>query len=170
MTANATKADKTSIGQASSEDWFDELDNLNAILSSMPDEVDQTYKRVRVVVIDTGIDGTDPYAKHVRDYKDFVSKNDGVKQDKTGHGTNSVKLIFKVYAQAEVYVARVFESNHANDDTQDLMLEVRCASNALKSVTNRCPGNTTCKGYLEGRYHHDCIGIRERPRQYAESH
>lgn len=111
------------IGQASSEDWFDELDNLNAILSSMPDEVDQTYKRVRVVVIDTGIDGTDPYAKHIRDYKDFVSKKDDVKQDKTGHGTNSVKLIFKVYAQAEVYVARVFESNHANDDTQDLMLE-----------------------------------------------
>lgn len=159
MTANATKADKTSIGQASSEDWFDELDNLNSILSSMPDEIDQTYKRVRVVVIDTGIDGADPYAEHIRDYKDFVSKNDDTKQDKTGHGTNSVKLIFKVYAQAEVYVARVFESNHANDDTQDLMFEVRCADNALKSVSNQFPGNTTCKGCLGGRYYHHCLGV-----------
>ena len=90
----------------------------------MPGEIDQTYKKVRVAVLDTGINGNDRYAKHIRGYKDFVAGNDDVKQDNTGHGTNSVKLIYKVYAQAEIYVARVFEYSEANEDTQDLMLQV----------------------------------------------
>ncbi|KAF4447233.1 hypothetical protein F53441_9220 [Fusarium austroafricanum] len=111
------------ITQASAEAWFEELDELNEVLSCLPSETDQTYKQVRVAVIDTGIDGNDSYAKHIRGYRDFVTNRDDMKQDNTGHGTNSVKLIFKVYAEAEVYVARVFESDEANDDTQDLMLE-----------------------------------------------
>ncbi|KAH7460575.1 hypothetical protein FOMA001_g19520 [Fusarium oxysporum f. sp. matthiolae] len=112
------------ITQASSNAWFEELDQLNEVLSCLPNEIDQTYKKVRVAVIDTGINGNDSYANHIRGYRDFVTNRDDLKQDNTGHGTNSVKLIFKVYAEAEVYVARVFESDEANDDTQDLMLEV----------------------------------------------
>ncbi|KAM0550339.1 hypothetical protein ACHAPJ_009010 [Fusarium lateritium] len=111
------------VTQASAEAWFEELDELNEVLSCLPSEIDQAYKQVRVVVIDTGIDGNDSYAKHIRGYRDFVTNRDDIKQDNTGHGTNSVKLIFKVYGEAEVYVARVFESDEANDDTQDLMLE-----------------------------------------------
>ncbi|RBA17973.1 extracellular alkaline serine protease [Fusarium proliferatum] len=111
------------ITQASAEAWFEELDELNEILSCLPSETDPTYKQVRVAVIDTGIDENDSYARHIRGYRDFVTNRDDVKQDNTGHGTNSVKLIFKVYAEAEVYVARVFEFDEANDDTQDLMLE-----------------------------------------------
>lgn len=79
---------------------------------------------MRVAVIDTGIDGKDPYANHIQGYRDFVSGDDNRNQDNTGHGTNSVKLIYKVYHEAEVYVARVFEYDEANDDTQDLMLKV----------------------------------------------
>lgn len=91
----------------------------------MPHDLDDTYRRVRIAVLDTGINPQDPYTAHVAGYRDFVDGNDAVKQDKTGHGTNSVKLIFKVYAEAEVYVARVFKNNQANNDTQDLMLKVR---------------------------------------------
>ncbi|KAK6697855.1 hypothetical protein SNK05_010705 [Fusarium graminearum] len=111
------------IPQAESQACFEELDELNEILSSLPNEIDQTYKRVRVAVIDTGIDGNDPYANHIQGYRDFVSGDDNRKQDNTGHGTNSVKLIYKVYHEAEVYVAHVFEYDEANDDTQDLMLK-----------------------------------------------
>ncbi|UNI19462.1 hypothetical protein JDV02_005644 [Purpureocillium takamizusanense] len=118
------------IGQASSAAWFDELDKLNDILSSLPNEIDQAYNQVRIAVIDTGINEDDAYAKQIRGYRDFVANKDYVKQDATGHGTNSVKLIFKVYAEAEVYVARVFESDQANDDTQDLMLK------AIEHATN----------------------------------
>ncbi|KAM0342918.1 hypothetical protein ACHAPU_009122 [Fusarium lateritium] len=123
-TAHPNGSVATCIGQASAEDWFDELDRLNSVLYNMPDELDDTYRRVRVAVIDTGVNGQDPYAAHIAGYKDFVDDNDAVKQDKTGHGTNSVKLIFKVHAEAEVYVARVFENDQANDNTQDLMLKV----------------------------------------------
>lgn len=100
------------------------MDQLNEVLSSLPNEIDQTYERVRVAVIDTGINGSDVYAKHIRGYRDFVTNKDDIKQDNTGHGTNSVKLVYKVCADAEVYVARVFEYDEADDDTQDLMLKV----------------------------------------------
>ncbi|RSL85898.1 hypothetical protein CDV31_016489 [Fusarium ambrosium] len=111
------------ITRASSEAWFDELDQLNEVLSSLPNEIDQAYEPVRVAVIDTGINGSDVYAKHIRGYRDFVTNKDDIKQDNTGHGTNSVKLVYKVCADAEVYVARVFEYDEADDDTQDLMLK-----------------------------------------------
>ncbi|KAH7275683.1 hypothetical protein B0J15DRAFT_475620 [Fusarium solani] len=113
----------SSITQASSKAWFEELDQLNEVLSSLPNEIDQTYERVRVAVIDTGINGSDVYAKHIRGYRDFVTNKDDIKQDNTGHGTNSVKLVYKVCADAEVYVARVFKYDEADDDTQDLMLK-----------------------------------------------
>lgn len=119
-----SKLTRISITQASSKAWFEELDQLNEVLSSLPNEIDQTYKPVRVAVIDTGINGSDIYAKHIRDYRDFVTNKDDIKQDNTGHGTNSVKLVYKVCADAEVYVARVFEYDEADDDTQDLMLKV----------------------------------------------
>ncbi|KAF9769821.1 hypothetical protein IL306_012692 [Fusarium sp. DS 682] len=122
-TAYANGSVASCIGQASAEDWFDELDKLNSILYNMPNEVDDTYRRVRIAVIDTGIDGSDPYAAHISGYKDFVDDENTVRQDYTGHGTNSVKLIFRAHAEAEVYIARVFEGNQANDDTQDLMLK-----------------------------------------------
>jgi len=91
----------------------------------MDDETDSEHERVRIAVIDTGIDPTDAYAEVVKKYKDFVDNNDANKQDKTGHGTNSVKLIFKVFGDAEVYVARVFENSNASSNTQDLMEKVR---------------------------------------------
>lgn len=114
-----------SIREASSESWFEELDQLNEVLSGLPEEIGRAHKRVRVAVIDTGINSSDPYARHIQGYRDFVTNNDDLKQDNTGHGTNSVKLIYKVYAEAEVYVARVFEYDEADDCTQDLMLKVR---------------------------------------------
>ncbi|KAL2692043.1 hypothetical protein Neosp_002446 [[Neocosmospora] mangrovei] len=123
----------SSITQASSKAWFEELDQLNEVLSSLPNEIDQTYKPVRVAVIDTGINGSDIYAKHIRGYRDFVANKDDIKQDNTGHGTNSVKLVYKVCADAEVYVARVFEYDEADDDTQDLMLKaIEHAKNVWK--------------------------------------
>ncbi|KAI8723796.1 Peptidase-S8 domain-containing protein [Fusarium sp. LHS14.1] len=126
-------ATASSITQAASEAWFEELDQLNEVLSSQRGEIDQTYKRVRVAVIDTGFDGNDDYAEKIEDYRDFVTNKDDVKQDNTGHGTNSVKLIYKVCDVAEVYVARVFKYDEADDDTQDLMLKaIEHAKNVWK--------------------------------------
>ncbi|RYP44078.1 hypothetical protein DL768_009423 [Monosporascus sp. mg162] len=113
----------TSITESRSQDWFNELDKLKEILSSIKGETDNSSKRVRVAVLDTGVKADDFYAKHIKGYKDFVSDIDSDKKDNTGHGTNSVKLIFKVFANAEVYVARVFENEEANQNTQDLMAQ-----------------------------------------------
>jgi hypothetical protein len=50
-----------------------------------------------------------------------VDENDDDWQDATGHGTNAVQLIQKVYHMAELYVGRVFERPQATDTTASLM-------------------------------------------------
>lgn len=43
-------------------------------------------------------------------YKNFVSRIDHVKIDKTSHGTRSVRLVLQVFREATVFVALVFDS------------------------------------------------------------
>jgi hypothetical protein len=111
----------------SSDDWFGELDKLNEVLGAMDNETDTEHKPVRIAVLDTGIDQNDPYADAITDYKDFVDGNNSIKKDNTGHGTNSVKLIFKVFNNAEIYVARIFENRDEHPDTKDLAEKARTA-------------------------------------------
>lgn len=44
----------------------------------------------------------------LKNYKDFFS-DDTVAVNNTGHGTNAVRLVYKVCPAAQLFVARVFE-------------------------------------------------------------
>ncbi|KAF1352466.1 hypothetical protein BDV97DRAFT_269935, partial [Delphinella strobiligena] len=44
-------------------------------------------------------------------------------RDETGHGSNAIQLIQKVYNMAEIYGGRVFENSRASDNTASLMAE-----------------------------------------------
>lgn len=82
------------------------------------------YKRVRIAVLDTGLRETSPHWSRIQHYEDFVSKGNTKGVDKTGHGTNSVHLIFKIIADAHIYVARVFENEKSNKDTISFIIDV----------------------------------------------
>lgn len=101
---------------------------MTEVISPIDGDTDETYNRVRIAILDTGIRSDDRYARFIKGYRDFVSGDDTVRMDKTGHGTNGVKLVYKVCPTAEVFVARVFENSLASDDTQDLMAKVRFIS------------------------------------------
>jgi hypothetical protein len=79
-----------------------------------------------VAILDTGI--TEEHYKilkgYIKEYKDFVSNNDKLRQDGTGHGTTALRLLLKLYDDAEVYVGRVFEHQDADDETERLMAKV----------------------------------------------
>ncbi|OIW27244.1 hypothetical protein CONLIGDRAFT_715761 [Coniochaeta ligniaria NRRL 30616] len=111
-----------------SDDWFSELDRLNLVLRPKPKDKDSIYQPVKIAILDTGVH--EDYADSVKSYKDFVNRDDDNWQDNTGHGTNAVRLIQKVYHMAEIYVGRVFDGPLATDNTAALMAEaVRHATN-----------------------------------------
>jgi hypothetical protein len=55
-------------------------------------------------------------------YKDFVDSNEKCTEGQTSHGTTSLDLILKMYEDAEVYIARVFETNDAHGDREAVQM------------------------------------------------
>ncbi|OXV08982.1 hypothetical protein Egran_03256 [Elaphomyces granulatus] len=104
-----------------SDDWFQELDKLNSVLRVKPKERHGPYQPVKIAILDTGV--SEDFADFVKGYKDFVSNDDYNWQDNTGHGTNAVRLIQKVYNMAEIYIGRVFEAHRATANTATLMAQ-----------------------------------------------
>jgi subtilisin family serine protease len=107
-----------------SDDWFQELDKLNLVLRVKPKEKHRLYRPTKIAILDTGV--SDDFAEFVECYKDFVGNEDDDCKDNTGHGTNAVRLIQKVYNKAEIYIGRVFEDSEATANTTTLMSQV-CA-------------------------------------------
>lgn len=97
------------------------MDSLNYILEAADGDV---YDKVRIAVLDTGVDPQDSAAEYIAGYKDFVSGNDSIKCDRTGHGTTSINLIFDMCAAADVYALRIFETDQANDRTRVIAVQV----------------------------------------------
>ncbi|ETS79009.1 hypothetical protein PFICI_08862 [Pestalotiopsis fici W106-1] len=108
----------------SSDVWFEQLDDLNSVLRARRQETDALWRKSRVAILDTGVH-EDLYDSDgmVKDYKDFVGNDDQMWRDNVGHGTNAVRLTKKVYNMAEIYVARVFETSQASNDTEALMAQ-----------------------------------------------
>jgi len=82
------------------------------------------YDRVRIVILDTGIDCTHPYWNGIKNYMNFVLDGNQRGIDETGHGTTGVHLILKILPEADIFVARVFKEENADDNTPCLMAKV----------------------------------------------
>lgn len=86
------------------------------------------YERVRVCVIDTGLEKS--YKTNCfRDFRDFVDRDNKGVCDKSagGHGTFCTHIILSVFDKCELYVARVFADDNAGDEAGPArMAEVRC--------------------------------------------
>jgi hypothetical protein len=112
----------------SSDTWFDALDDLNEVLRIKKTLRDEDSKPVKVAILDTGIskDYFESVKAYIKEYKDFASGDDKNPKDTSSsqHGTNSVRIVQRVYIDAEIHVGRVFETDEANDHTADLMGEV----------------------------------------------
>ncbi|KAK8074298.1 hypothetical protein PG994_005197 [Apiospora phragmitis] len=103
------------------KDWFKRMSGLNYIPKAGEGD---TFEKVKIAVLDTGVDPDDAASVYVDGYRDFVSGNDSIKCDNTGHGTTSVNLIFHMCESASVHVIRIFESDEANENTQELAVQV----------------------------------------------
>lgn len=119
-------------GLTSSASWFQDLEDVTFVLKTPKNirKLKDGYRPIKIGVIDTGIDES----KDVT-YKDFVdqehrSKNHGehLKTSKLQHGTQSIRLIWKMYEEAELFVARVFENDMADEKKEPYMMAEVCPS------------------------------------------
>ncbi|KAF6525681.1 hypothetical protein HZS61_011476 [Fusarium oxysporum f. sp. conglutinans] len=139
----ALKSDSSS----AAEQWFvKNIEELNCVIRAKANlkEKGENYKRVKIAVIDTGLIPSHHMAKKVT-YRDFVAekaaaetKNKGDHSAKVDpkdkapqalqdtsdskHGTISVGIILRVYEDAELYVARVFEHEDATETREPLLM------------------------------------------------
>ncbi|KAF4435106.1 hypothetical protein FACUT_7407 [Fusarium acutatum] len=88
-------------------DWLDEVDDL---IRAMRGDRNDRHERVKIATIDSGLH--DRERSHYRAvYKDFT----GVTTNDSWHGTCCVGIIQGIYEEARLYIARVFERDHADE-------------------------------------------------------
>lgn len=96
-------------------------------------------ERVRIAVLDTGLDMDHLLLKEFREHgqigpdlsRDFTLNSEDesdrrVFEDSVGHGTHCVSVVLKTCPYANVYMAKVFESKSATKDTESRICEVSC--------------------------------------------
>ncbi|KAJ0120502.1 Subtilisin-like protein [Diaporthe amygdali] len=93
--------------------WFDEYAQAMAIAATVsPSRPEQPQNRIRIAVLDTGVDVTHdllkgPWRRGQIIYQDFVKPDAKLPQDEHGHGTHVTSIVLKVAENVDVYVGRI---------------------------------------------------------------
>jgi subtilisin family serine protease len=116
----------------SADDWILRLKNsvhvrLDQIRDAREAEDNLPKRRVKIAVLDTGIDASHEFIKSVRrrikDRKSFV-RDDVSIEDNDGHGTHVAALLLDVAPDAEVYIAKV--ATHVEIPSGHKIADVSC--------------------------------------------
>lgn len=106
-------------------------------------EPDAAHPRVRVAILDTGLDLSHKDISKAQEqgrlkFKDFVQVSDEIK-DEDGHGTHCTSLVLKHAPNAEVFSGRVFRTSKADKDSCSILTKVKPVSYLCKRFsTNIC--------------------------------
>lgn len=98
-------------------EWADEwFRTLQAVVHPVIDaNRKDNQRRVRVAILDTGVDGTHPEIqlalekKKIVAYRGFPDYLDPLR-DRNGHGTHGASVLLKTAPNAAIYVARMFDN------------------------------------------------------------
>lgn len=111
--------------------WFEDLKEINENLDS---ERRYKFKRVKIAILDTGINmansafDTDEAKRRIVKQEDFLKDagdpSRAEARDMCGHGTHCAGLLRKVAPAADIYVARVAEDFDSDLDDR-VVAEVR---------------------------------------------
>ncbi|KAL5608704.1 hypothetical protein FOVSG1_003385 [Fusarium oxysporum f. sp. vasinfectum] len=88
-------------------DWLDEVDDL---IRAMRGDRKDPYERVKIAIIDSGLHDRER-GRYRAEYKDFTD----VHMNDSWHGTCCAGIIQGMYEEARLYIARVFERDHADE-------------------------------------------------------
>lgn len=107
----------------SSDNWFDYIESVRTDVRARRKDDDV---RVKIAILDTGIDEThnqmkaalDPKSLSIVDFKGFPDYLQPLR-DKNGHGTYGTSLILKVAPEIHLYIARVSDDEGSIIDDND---------------------------------------------------
>lgn len=110
----------------SAEAWLKKLSDFTNALSLTGSRDTESCPKMKIAILDTGITKKyyDTFRTNIEEYKDFVSGEDDLQQDGTGHGSTALRLLMKLNYRVQVFVGRVFKSTNADDDTEQVMAKV----------------------------------------------
>ncbi|KAI1069298.1 hypothetical protein LB507_008587 [Fusarium sp. FIESC RH6] len=97
--------------ERTADDWLEEIDKLIRVMKR---DRNDRYERVKIAIIDSGVNDIvkNRYmAQNKTVYKDFTKEP----RNDSWHGTCCAKIICDIYEEAELFVARIFEKDHANE-------------------------------------------------------
>ncbi|KAJ4115343.1 hypothetical protein NW768_011195 [Fusarium equiseti] len=93
------------------DDWLDDIDKLTRVMKR---DRNDRYKKVRIAIIDSGLNDTVKsryMAQNEIVYEDFTPET----RNDSWHGTCCTKIISDIYEEAVLFIARIFENDHANE-------------------------------------------------------
>ncbi|KAH7159378.1 hypothetical protein DER46DRAFT_508245, partial [Fusarium sp. MPI-SDFR-AT-0072] len=93
--------------ERTANDWLDEVDNLIRVLKG---DKAEAYDNVKIAIIDSGLHDTERGHYEV-EYIDFTTDT----SNDSWHGTCCAGIIRDIYEDASLYIARVFERDHADE-------------------------------------------------------
>jgi subtilisin family serine protease len=85
--------------------------------------------RIKVCVIDTGLDERHPAIqaaktfKAIKERRSFMVQSNGT-EDFSGHGTHMVELILKSSANVEIYIAKIADDATVPQDEIEIIADV----------------------------------------------
>ena len=120
----------------------------------------QSGKRLKLAVLDSGIDGQHLYfdeEDRIVDGKSWVPG--AARQDSSGHGTHVAGLVLDLTRNVDIYVARITATKILTDveaiaDVSSSWIPPKGRSQILTSAS----GYSTCQGRMAGR--HDNLLVR----------
>ena len=139
----------------------------------------EDVQRVRIAILDTGIDAEHPYIQKKwlrpeydksnngiedRGYRDFVSEEPSRPVDNDGHGTHKAGIILKMAPEASLHVARVADNNTSIQ--RDELLASRIAKVGVLESLDTTPvsdyiiGNRPRSQYLAGGHYIHVVRLR----------
>jgi hypothetical protein len=115
------------------EEWQEEVDDLVRVMKG---DRDDPYERVKIAIIDSGLNDrvkSRYMAQNRVVFKDFTNST----RNDSWHGTCCAKIICDIYEEARLYIARIFEDEHVNEDQGPLrMAEVSTTSDPSNLLLN----------------------------------
>ncbi|KAM3426382.1 hypothetical protein NHJ13734_009487 [Beauveria thailandica] len=108
-------ADTDSTKDRTTDDWFNSFDQVKEVAKRIrKDRPSQPEQRIRVAILDTGVDLQDPFLNPFKIkkrifYQDFAQPGSSSRlaEDKVGHGTHICGVLLTIADNIDVYVARV---------------------------------------------------------------
>lgn len=128
---------RQAIRSVAADEWFELLKNrVHTVIQRRPQD---DYEKVKVAVLDTGIDASHPvFLKHVFNDEncwDWTGSGSPT-VDRIGHGTHSAALVLRIAPNASLYIGKVFDSVNGNVRTPHLVAEASKKYSRALSLTD----------------------------------